>query len=57
MKRDTARRHDDIGRRRCDTGDENGEDDASWADTNLTGPKNKENTCGRFSLYKWTMKI
>jgi hypothetical protein len=24
-----------------------GEDDTSWADVNLTGPKNKENTRGR----------
>jgi hypothetical protein len=32
-------------------------DDASWADTNLTGPKNEENPCGRFSCYKWTVKI
>jgi hypothetical protein len=23
-------------------------DDTSWADTNLTGPKNKENPRGRF---------
>jgi hypothetical protein len=27
-------------------------DDVSWADTNLIGPKNKENLCGRFSWYK-----
>jgi hypothetical protein len=26
-----------------------GGDDSIWADTNLTEPKNKENTCGRFS--------
>jgi hypothetical protein len=32
-------------------------DDASWADVNLTGPKNEENPCGRFSWYKWTLKI
>jgi hypothetical protein len=34
-----------------------GGDDASWADVNLTGPKNKENPHGRFSYYKWTVKI
>jgi hypothetical protein len=32
-------------------------DDASWADVNLTGPKNKENSRGRFSCYKWMVKI
>jgi hypothetical protein len=34
--------------RRCGT---------SWADTNLTAPKNEENLRGRFNCYKWTMKI
>jgi hypothetical protein len=29
-----------------------GGDDVSWADVNLTGLKNKENTRGRFSWYK-----
>jgi hypothetical protein len=29
-----------------------GGDDASWADANLTGPKNKENPRGRFNCYK-----
>jgi hypothetical protein len=29
-----------------------GGDDASWADTNLIGLKNKENSHGRFSSYK-----
>jgi hypothetical protein len=32
-------------------------DNASWADVNLTGLKNKENPCSRFSYYKWTVKI
>jgi hypothetical protein len=32
-------------------------DDASWADTNLTRPINKENSRGRFSYYKWMVKI
>jgi hypothetical protein len=32
-------------------------DNASWADANLTGPKNKENSRGRFSCYKWTVNI
>jgi hypothetical protein len=27
-------------------------DNASWADANLTGSKNKENSCGQFSCYK-----
>jgi hypothetical protein len=30
-----------------------GGDDASWADTNLIGPKNEENLHDRFSCYKW----
>jgi hypothetical protein len=34
-----------------------GGDDASWADANLTGPKTEENTCDRFSWYKWMVKI
>jgi hypothetical protein len=34
-----------------------GGDDASWDDTILTGPKNKENPRGRFSWYKWTVNI
>jgi hypothetical protein len=34
-----------------------GGDDASWADANLTGPKNKENSHGQFSCYKWMVKI
>jgi hypothetical protein len=29
-----------------------GNDDASWADANFTGPKNKENSHDRFSCYK-----
>jgi hypothetical protein len=36
---------------------EKGGDDASWADANITEPKNKENSYGRFSCYKWTVKI
>jgi hypothetical protein len=36
---------------------EKGEDDVSWDDTNLTVQKNKENLRGRFSFYKWTVKI
>jgi hypothetical protein len=34
-----------------------GGDNGRWDDTNLTRPKNKENTRGRFSCYKWTVKI
>jgi hypothetical protein len=29
-----------------------GGDNASWIDVNFTGPKNKENSCDRFSWYK-----
>jgi hypothetical protein len=32
-------------------------DDASWADVNFIGPKNKENPHDRFSYFKWTVKI
>jgi hypothetical protein len=28
------------------------EDDVSWTDVNLIGPKNKGNLCERFSCYK-----
>jgi hypothetical protein len=31
--------------------------EANWTDTNLTGPKNKKNQYGRFSCYKWIVKI
>jgi hypothetical protein len=34
-----------------------GGDDVSWADVNLAGPKNKENSYDQFSWYKWTVKI
>jgi hypothetical protein len=34
-----------------------GGDSVSWADTNLTRPKNKENSRGQFSYYNWTVKI
>jgi hypothetical protein len=33
------------------------ENDASWADVNLTRSKNEENLRGRISWYKWTVKI
>jgi hypothetical protein len=42
-KRDTARRCDDVSRRRGGTREGKGRDDASRADANLTGPKNKKN--------------
>jgi hypothetical protein len=32
-------------------------DNSSWVYVNLTGLKNKENPCGHFSCYKWTVKI
>jgi hypothetical protein len=38
-------------------GREKGGDDTSWTDANLNGPKNEENSHGRFSWYKWTVKI
>jgi hypothetical protein len=38
-------------------GTEKGGDDASWANTNLSEPKNEENSRDRFSWYKWTVKI
>jgi hypothetical protein len=31
---------------------EKGGGDVNWAGVNLTGPKNKENICGRFRYYK-----
>jgi hypothetical protein len=34
-----------------------GGDDASWADANLTRPKNKENPHGAFNWYKYIVKI
>jgi hypothetical protein len=34
-----------------------GGDGASWTDAYFTGLKNEENSCGRFSCYKWTVKI
>jgi hypothetical protein len=34
-----------------------GGDDVSWADADLIGLKNKQNLCGRFSWYKWMVKI
>jgi hypothetical protein len=44
-KRDTARRCDDVGRRRGSIGEgKKGEDDISWVDMNLTGSKNEENS-------------
>jgi hypothetical protein len=41
-KRDTERRHDDVGQRRGGTEEGKGGDDVSWADVNLTGPKMKK---------------
>jgi hypothetical protein len=34
-----------------------GGDDVNCADTNFTGPKNDKNSNGRFSCFKWTVKI
>jgi hypothetical protein len=38
------------------SGRKKGGDDANWADTDLTGLKNEENSCGQFNSYKWTVK-
>jgi hypothetical protein len=38
-------------------GRKRGGDDASSGDANLTGLKNEENPCDRFSCHKWTMNI
>jgi hypothetical protein len=38
-------------------GRKKGGDDVNWANVNLTGPKNEENSHGRFSWYKWMVKI
>jgi hypothetical protein len=43
-KRGTVRWHDDVDRRRGNTGEGTRGNDVSWADMNLTGPKNKELT-------------
>jgi hypothetical protein len=56
-KRDTVRQRDDVSRRRCGTEEGKEGDDVSWANVNLTGPKNEENTHSRFNWYKWTVKI
>jgi hypothetical protein len=40
-KRNMAQRRGKIGQRRGGTEEGKGGDDASWVDTNLTGPKNK----------------
>jgi hypothetical protein len=34
-----------------------GGDNTSLADVNLIGPKNENNSLGRFNCYKWTVKI
>jgi hypothetical protein len=57
MKLDTAQRRDDVGQRRYGTEEEKWRRQRSWANTNFTRPKNKEKPCGRFSCYKWTVKI
>jgi hypothetical protein len=50
-KRDTTLRHDDVSGGEVAPRREKAGDDASWADPNLTGLKNKENPHGRFSYY------
>jgi hypothetical protein len=56
-KRDTVRRCDDVDRGETTPRREKGGNNASWADVNLTGAKNKENSHDRFSWYKCTIKI
>jgi hypothetical protein len=56
-KRDMTWQRGDVGWRRGDTRRGKGGDDASWAEANFSGPKNKENPHSRFSCYKWTVKI
>jgi hypothetical protein len=56
-KRDTVRQAMTAGGEAA-PGRENGGDDASWADTNVTKPKNeKKNSRNQFSYFKWTVKI
>jgi hypothetical protein len=50
-KCDTALRHDVVSGGEVAPRREKAGDDASWADPNLTGLKNKENPHGRFSYY------
>jgi hypothetical protein len=51
-KHDTTQQHDDIGRRRCGTGDakEKRQRQLGWRKS--IGPKNKEISYGRFNCYK-----
>jgi hypothetical protein len=56
-KRDLTWRRDDVGQRRGASEREKRGDNASWVNANLTRLKNEENSCGRFSLYKWMVKI
>jgi hypothetical protein len=56
-KCDMTQRRGDVDRRRWSTGEGKGRRRCQWADTNLTGSKNKENQRDRFSCYKWTVKI
>jgi hypothetical protein len=42
-KCDTTQQRDDVDRMRDNTRREKGVDDVSWANANLTVPKNKEN--------------
>jgi hypothetical protein len=50
-KHDTARRSDDVGQRRCSTGEER-EEMMPIGLTRLLLEKNEENTYGQFSCYK-----
>jgi hypothetical protein len=34
-----------------------GGDDEHWVDTNFIGPKNKKNSRGQLSEYKWTVNV
>jgi hypothetical protein len=51
-KRDMTRRRDDVSGGEVTPRRGKGGDDTSWADMNLTRPKNEKNSCSRFSCYK-----
>jgi hypothetical protein len=58
--KDSVTRRDDVmtsTKGEATPGSEKGGNNVSWADTNFIGPKNKENSHGRFSCYKWMMQI
>jgi hypothetical protein len=56
-KCDTARRRDNVDRRRGDTGEGKRGDDVSSVDANLTRPKIKKIYAVDSVATKWTVKI